>query len=199
MLAARRNGGPGARRTAAGCCRQAVRLTALLPPCRRLATASPDYGSIANQRGARPRRPPLTQEAVMGQPIPAQHPSVVLRSHFNLVRTLLILAVAALLASSAAVVILANDEDQVNSAAVSKSAPAAQQQLPAGTRFDGGPDEGTRGLAAQPTEPRRRRASTVAPKRAPAAPGRTTSRPISGPAISRLRPTASRIAPVARG
>ena len=89
----------------------------------------------------------------MGQPIPAQHPSVVLRSHFNLVRTLLILAVGALLASSAAVVILANDEDQVNSAAVSKSAPAAQQQLPAGTRFDGGPDEGTRGLAAQPQLP----------------------------------------------
>jgi hypothetical protein len=85
----------------------------------------------------------------MGQPIPAQHPSVVLRSHFNLVRALLIIAMAALLASAAAVVILANDEDQVNSAAVSKSAPAAQQQLPAGTRFDGGPDEGTRGLAAQ--------------------------------------------------
>jgi hypothetical protein len=89
----------------------------------------------------------------MGQPIPAQHPSVVLRSHFKLVRTLLILAVAALVACSAAVVILANDEDQVNSAAVSKSAPAAQQQLPAGTRFDGGPDEGTRGMAAQPQLP----------------------------------------------
>jgi hypothetical protein len=89
----------------------------------------------------------------MGQPIPSQHPSVVLRSHFNLVRALLIIAMAALLASAAAVVILANDEDQVNSAAVSKSAPAAQQQLPAGTRFDGGPDEGTRGLAAQPQSP----------------------------------------------
>ena len=89
----------------------------------------------------------------MGQPIPAQHPSVVLRSHFKLVRSLLILAMAALIASATAVVILANDEDQVNSAAVSKSAPAAQQQLPAGTRFDGGPEEGTRGLAAQPTSP----------------------------------------------
>jgi hypothetical protein len=83
----------------------------------------------------------------MGQPIPAQHPSVVLRSHFNLVRTLLIIAMAALIASATAVVILANDDDQVSS--VSKSAPAAQQQLPAGTRFDGGPDEGTRGLATQ--------------------------------------------------
>ena len=36
----------------------------------------------------------------MGQPIPAQHPSVVLRSHFKLVRTLLILAMAALVASA---------------------------------------------------------------------------------------------------
>ena len=89
----------------------------------------------------------------MGQPIPAQHPSVVLRSHFKLVRTLLIIAMGAVVALAAAVVILANDEDQVNSAAVSKSAPAAQQQLPAGTRFDGGPDEGTRGLAAQPQSP----------------------------------------------
>jgi hypothetical protein len=89
----------------------------------------------------------------MGQPIPAQHPSVVLRSHSNLVRALLIIAMAALLASAAVVVILANDEDQVNSAAVSKSAPAAQQQLPVGTRFDGGPDEGTRGLTVQPQSP----------------------------------------------
>jgi hypothetical protein len=89
----------------------------------------------------------------MGQPIPAQHPSVVLRSHFNLVRSLLIAAMVAMVGLTAAVVILANDDDQVNSAAVSKSAPAAQQQLPAGTRFDGGPDEGTRGLAAQPQSP----------------------------------------------
>ena len=83
----------------------------------------------------------------MGQPIPAQHPSVVLRSHFNLVRSLLIAAMVALVALTAAVVILANDDDQASS--VSKSAPAAQQQLPAGTRFDGGPEEGTRGLATQ--------------------------------------------------
>ena len=84
----------------------------------------------------------------MGQPIPAQHPSVVLRSQFKLVRTLLILAMAALLACSAAVVILANDDDQANP--ISKAAPAVQeQQLPAGTRFDGGPEEGTRGLATQ--------------------------------------------------
>ncbi len=83
----------------------------------------------------------------MGQPIPAQHPSVVLRSHFNLVRTLLIIAMAALIASTAAVVILANDDDNVSP--VSKSTPAVQPQTQAGIRFDGGPDEGTRGLSAQ--------------------------------------------------
>ena len=99
----------------------------------------------------------------MGQPIPAQHPSVVLRSQFNLVRTLLILAMAALIASATAVVILANDEDQVNSAAVSKSAPAAQQQLPAGTRFDGGPEEGTRGPQSYYESPNQRSSYQPAP------------------------------------
>ena len=85
----------------------------------------------------------------MGQPIPAQHPSVVLRSHFKLVRTLLILAMGAVVALAAAVVILANDEDTVDTA--SKATPAVQAQAPtqAGVRFDGGPEEGTRGLAAQ--------------------------------------------------
>ena len=61
----------------------------------------------------------------MGQPIPAQHPSVVLRSHFNLVRALLIIAMAACSLSAAAVVILANDEDQVTSAA--RTTPAVQR------------------------------------------------------------------------
>ena len=86
----------------------------------------------------------------MGQPIPAQHPSVVLRPHFNPAQTLLAFAMAAVLALGAGVVILANDADQV--ASTNRAAPAVQQsqtQLPAGTRFDGGPDEGTRGLAAQ--------------------------------------------------
>ena len=92
----------------------------------------------------------------MGQPIPAQHPSVVLRSHFNLVRGLLALAMVAVLALTAAVVILANNDDvEVNTA--TRAAPALQQQqqvqTPAGTRFDGGPEEGTRGLAAQSSAP----------------------------------------------
>jgi hypothetical protein len=88
----------------------------------------------------------------MGQPIPAQHPSVVLRSHFKLVKALLSIAMVAVLALTATVVILADDEDQV-SPALKATQGQVQPQLPAGTRFDGGPEEGTRGLAAQPTAP----------------------------------------------
>ena len=105
----------------------------------------------------------------MGQVIPKQHPAVVLRSHYKLVKALLAVALAAVVALSAAVVILANDDDQVSGS--STSAPTAesinyggfnpatgkpdtvQQNLPPGTRFDGGPDEGTRGIQAQPLPP----------------------------------------------
>jgi hypothetical protein len=88
--------------------------------------------------------------------MPAQHPSVVLRSHYRLVRGLLAIAMAAVLALTAGVVILANDEDELNAAtkATPQVLPQAQQQaLPAGTRFDGGPDEGTRGPIAAPPAP----------------------------------------------
>ena len=88
----------------------------------------------------------------MGQPIPAQHPSVVLRSHFKLVRTLLVVAMLALLALAAAVVILANDDDQISTA--TKATPQVQPApRPAGVRYDGGPDEGTRGAVATPQLP----------------------------------------------
>jgi hypothetical protein len=88
----------------------------------------------------------------MGQPIPAQHPAVVLRSHFKLVQTLLAIAMAAVLALTAAVVILVNDEEQLDSA--TKATPALQQQAQTpGTRYDGGPEEGTRGAIASPAVP----------------------------------------------
>jgi hypothetical protein len=104
----------------------------------------------------------------MGQPIPAQHPSVVLRSHFKLVRALLVVAMAAVIALAATVVIVANDDDQVSGGATSAkpiesinysgfnsatgrpdAAPAVQQQSQTpGTRYDGGPEEGTRGATS---------------------------------------------------
>jgi hypothetical protein len=85
-----------------------------------------------------------TEETVMGQVIPRQHPAVVLKSHYKAIRALLAVALVAIAALAATVVILANDDDNANVA----SQPAAKsQQLPAGTRFDGGPDEGTRGIS----------------------------------------------------
>ena len=93
----------------------------------------------------------------MGQVIPKQHPSVVLRSHFNAVRGLLIAALVAVCALAAALVIVATDDEQASiapkSATVLPESNAAlqpDQALPAGTRFDGGPDEGTRGIQAAP-------------------------------------------------
>ena len=76
----------------------------------------------------------------MGQVIPRQHPAVVLKSHYKAVRALLAVALIAIVALAAAVVILANDD-----AKVVATPKAAEQSLQPGTRFDGGPDEGTRG------------------------------------------------------
>jgi hypothetical protein len=86
-----------------------------------------------------------TKEPVMGQVIPRQHPAVVLKSHYKAVRALLAAALIAIVALAAAVVIVANDDD------VKVSPNAHQQTLQPNTRFDGGPNEGTRGIqAAQP-------------------------------------------------
>jgi hypothetical protein len=106
------------------------------------------------------------QEAVMGKAIPTQHPAVVLRSQFNVVRALLALAIIAVIGLSAAVVIVANDDESVGtSSAVQAEAlnyggfnpatgrpnaaplPQGEAQAPAGTtRYDGGPEEGSRGV-----------------------------------------------------
>jgi len=79
----------------------------------------------------------------MGQVIPRQHPAVVLKSHYKAVRALLAVALIAIVALAATVVILASDDDNATTSAQPQA--QAQEQLPAGTRFDGGPDEGTRG------------------------------------------------------
>ena len=86
----------------------------------------------------------------MGQAIPNQHPAVVLRSHFNQLRALLAVAMIAVVGLTAAVVILATDDDPGTSAGTATQASAPS---PAGTiRYDGGPEEGTRGIvpARQP-------------------------------------------------
>jgi hypothetical protein len=86
----------------------------------------------------------------MGQAIPRQHPAVVLRSHYNQLRALLAVAMIALVGLTAAVVILATEDERATSAG---SATQASAPSPTGsTRYDGGPEEGTRGAvpARQP-------------------------------------------------
>jgi hypothetical protein len=86
-----------------------------------------------------------TQEAVMGKAIPAQHPAVVLRSHYRQLRALLAVAMIAVVGLTAAIVILATDNESDTSAgsATQTSAPA-----PVGsTRYDGGPEEGSAGVS----------------------------------------------------
>jgi hypothetical protein len=86
----------------------------------------------------------------MGKALPAQHPAVVLRSHYRQLRALLATAMIAVVGLAAAVVILATNDD----AAVSPVADSAPQVTvatpPVGTRYDGGPDEGTRGILVAP-------------------------------------------------
>ena len=104
----------------------------------------------------------------MGQVIPRQHPEVVLKSNYRAVRALLAVALVAIAALAATVVILADDNDQVSGNTSSAQPvesinyggfnpatgkPVQQETLPPGTRFDGGPDEGTRGIQAAPTAP----------------------------------------------
>jgi hypothetical protein len=97
-----------------------------------------------------PRRPTGTkqQEEVMGKAVPEQHPAVVLRSHYNHLRALLIAALIAVLGLAGAVVIVANDDDTV----VSTSTPAIEYGGTGATgtpdtapapRYDGGPNEGS--------------------------------------------------------
>ena len=82
----------------------------------------------------------------MGKAIPSQHPAVVLRSNYNHLRALLAVAMIAVAGLTAAVVILASDDDLATSAG---SATQVSAPSPAGsTRYDGGPEEGTRGVVA---------------------------------------------------
>jgi hypothetical protein len=114
-------------------------------------------------------------EAVMGQAIPRQQPAVALRSHFNKMRALLAVALIAVAGLTVAVVILANDSDEsastssappigsinygdsklVNPSTGYPSVPLSRLEHPLqnridGTRYDEGPEEGTRGIVRAP-------------------------------------------------
>jgi hypothetical protein len=79
----------------------------------------------------------------MAQAVPTQHPEVVLRSHYKLVRALLAVSMIAVVGLTTAVVILAVSDDR---ATIAGSATELSTPAPAdGIRYDGGPEEGTRG------------------------------------------------------
>ncbi len=100
----------------------------------------------------------------MGKAVPEQHPAVVLRSHYNHLRTLLVAALIAVLGLAGAVVIVANDDDTVVSTSTqtpaiesgtpgAQSAPLPQRRLDGAVdtapapRYDGGPNEGSADIA----------------------------------------------------
>jgi hypothetical protein len=132
----------------------------------------------------------------MGHAIPKQHPAVVLRSHYNLVRALLGVAMVALVGVVIALVIVANDDNEPASTSAVQAVPVTPRVSPAlpayptpvpeavspgsdrsysgpaptrkldgatdlgstapvrpGTRYDGGPEEGTRGAIQSPPAP----------------------------------------------
>jgi hypothetical protein len=113
----------------------------------------------------------------MGQAIPRQQPAVVLRSQFNQLRALLAIALVAVAGLTVAVVILSNDADEASSTSSAQpiesinyggsknvnpstgypTAPFPHVEHPLqnridGTRFDGGPNEGTADVT--PAQPR---------------------------------------------
>jgi hypothetical protein len=107
----------------------------------------------------------------MGKAIPSQHPAVVLRSSYTLVRALLAVAMVAVIGLTIAVVILATDGDEISSSSSAgaaeairyggfnpatgrpESAPLPQREAQgqSTTRYDGGPEEGSRGVAPPPS------------------------------------------------
>jgi hypothetical protein len=88
----------------------------------------------------------------MGKAIPQQHPAVVLRSTYRQVRAMLAIAAVAVVGLSGAVVVLASDSDEAGSPSSpirfdeSPATHAHPKEAPPDTRYDGGPEEGTRGI-----------------------------------------------------
>ncbi len=84
----------------------------------------------------------------MGEVIPRQRPAVVLRSRYTHLRVLLAIAMIAVVGLAAAVVILATNDggDTSVGSATLASAPGPESS----TRYDGGPEEGSRGALPAP-------------------------------------------------
>ena len=197
-----------------------------LPHVRRPATSPPHDRHRCRQppqRAKPPRRPPRTG-GTHGPANPPQHPAVVLRSHFNLVG-----APRHRDGGRARSHRSCGDPGQrrgpgqrrhrsakpiesinysgFNSATGRPDAAPAVQQQSQTSRYDGGPEEGTRGATSVQRQTGPARATTAAPKRAPAEQPRssrrrrparaTTAAPKRAPAVPSS--SSSRSAPAVRG
>jgi len=90
----------------------------------------------------------------MSSTVPNQHPAVVLRSHYVHLRTLLAVAMIAVIGLTVAVVLLASgDERSTGAVGAAQGAPVGvvlhsrPASRAATVRYDGGPEEGTRGVS----------------------------------------------------
>jgi hypothetical protein len=97
----------------------------------------------------------------MSQAISPQHPAVVLRSHYRQLRGLLAIACVAIVGLTVAVVILATSDQASSTKSTASATPVSATAATADTgarldhrglrthsattRYDGGPEEGTRG------------------------------------------------------
>jgi hypothetical protein len=121
-----------------------------------------------------------TTEAIMSTSIPKQHPSVVLRSQYDHMKALLAVCLAVVAALATSVVLVATDDNDpagadkrpgalgvgsLGAAGAMATSPkheialrrsTAVVTVPGSARYDGGPDEGTRGptRVASPTSTR---------------------------------------------
>jgi len=88
----------------------------------------------------------------MSKTVPSQHPAVVLRSQYVQLRALLAITMIAVVGLSVAVAVLAATDGGGAKAGSAQPLSAPAQVLP-GQRYDGGPEEGTRGPLAVPRAP----------------------------------------------
>jgi hypothetical protein len=86
----------------------------------------------------------------MAQTVPQQHPAVVLRAHYAHLRVLLVIALIALVAMAAAVVALATSDSSTGTGTTSAPAPITVPGPTGNMRYDGGPEEGSRGAIPAP-------------------------------------------------
>jgi len=134
----------------------------------------------------------------MGHAIPKQHPAVVLRSHYNLVRALLGVTMVALVGLVIALVIVANDDNEPGPTSAVEAAPVTPPatELPAyPTPTPEAVSPGSDRSYSGPTPTRKLDGATDTGRTAPAAPG---TRYDGGPEEGSRSPLTSRLAPDTR-